>query len=142
MESTIKWHACKDDLPPENVMYDYLVAVKDDFGNQVVLALWDTNEAFDPEGEYKTVKFYNFHPYDDIWEGQRCEITHWAEVPSYPSEKSDLKNLDDYKARLKDYLIDKFSSADEDKPSMISVAALLRNELLREIYNDIVNDRI
>ena len=57
-------------------------------------------------------------------------------------EKSDVKNFDDYKKRLKDYLIDKFSFADEDKPSMISVAALLRNELLREIYNDIVNDRI
>lgn len=50
--------------------------------------------------------------------------------------------LIDYKKRLKDYLIDKFSSADGDRPSMISVAALLRNELLREIYNDIVNDRI
>lgn len=142
MEATIKWHACKDELPPDNLMQDYLVAVKDEFCNQVDIALWDPGEAFDPGKQYKTVKFYNFHPLHDIWEGQNCEITHWAEVPSYPSEKSDIKNLADYKARLKDYLLDKFSSADEDKPSMISVAALLRNELLREIYKDIVNDRI
>lgn len=50
--------------------------------------------------------------------------------------------LIEYKKRLKNYLIDKFSSADEDKPSMISLAALLRNELLRDIYKDVVNDRI
>ena len=142
MESTIKWHACKDVLPPDNLMQDYLVAVRDEFCNQVDIALWKPREAFDPGEQYKTVKFYNFHPLHDIWEGQNCEITHWAEVPSCPSEKSDIKNLDAYKVRLKNYLLNKFSSADEDKPSMLSVAALLRNELIREIYQDIVFDRI
>jgi len=57
-------------------------------------------------------------------------------------QQSDVKRYDDYKERLKKYLLDKFSNANEDKPSMISVAALLRNELLREIYKDIDNDRI
>lgn len=56
--------------------------------------------------------------------------------------EKEVKELKEYKERLRKFLWDECSSAEDDKPSMISVAALLRNELLREIYKDIDNDRI
>ena len=57
-------------------------------------------------------------------------------------EKSDVKNFDAYKKRLKDHILGIMSSAEDDKPSMFSLAAYIRNEVLRDLYNDIDKDRI
>lgn len=51
--------------------------------------------------------------------------------------EQEVKELKEYKDRLRKFIIDEFSSADADKPSMISLAAWIKNETLRKIYYNI-----
>lgn len=51
--------------------------------------------------------------------------------------EQEVKELKEYKGRLRKFILDEFSSAEEDKPSMISLAAWIKNETLRKIYNNI-----
>lgn len=48
-----------------------------------------------------------------------------------------MSELDAYKQRLKDYLLSIFEPGEEGKPSMISLAAWIKNETIREIFNNI-----
>lgn len=53
-----------------------------------------------------------------------------------------MSELNEYKARLKGHILRLMSNAEDDKPSMYSLAAFIRNEALRELYHDIDEDRI
>ena len=53
-----------------------------------------------------------------------------------------MSELSEYKQRLKEYLISLYSHAENDKPSMISLVAHIRNELMREIYKAVDDDMI
>ena len=60
----------------------------------------------------------------------------------YILEEKDVKKYDAYKQRLKDHILSLMSRAEDDKPSMFSLAAYIRNEVLRDLYHDIDEDRI
>lgn len=51
--------------------------------------------------------------------------------------EKEVKELKEYKERLRKFLWDECSSAEDDKPSMISLAAWIKNETIRKIYNNI-----
>lgn len=53
-----------------------------------------------------------------------------------------MNELEAYKQKLKSHILDLISSAEKDKPSMYSLAAYIRNEVLRDLYHDIDEDRI